>query len=265
MDNYLDKKRFNNYYLMLAQREANSLQRYARQISSLHLKTLVPRLNFNNEIDKFIDAQIKQITTAKNERECKECLFNIREEKRLIEQQNTELKMGSTKIVVSAELVNKLDAWGYVINGVGVVLSGFQVIAGAGITIASITHGNMIGLTAGSLLILHGVNGLYEGVTNISTGRSDTTGAVKKGYVRVAEFMGFSDKAGLLAYSGMDLALSGYGLARQIMKADAWRLFRHLPSDFVRNYKNMSTTALLIEGAGDGVALKSIADSYKSN
>lgn len=83
MDNYLDKKRLNSYYLVLAQREANSLRSYARKMSSQHLKTLFPRLNFNNEIDKFIDTQINKITTTKNERECKECLSNLREEKNL--------------------------------------------------------------------------------------------------------------------------------------------------------------------------------------
>lgn len=262
MDNYLDKKRLNNYYLVLAQREANILQNYARQISSTHLKNLIPRLNFNNEIDKFIGAQIKQITAAKNERECKECLFNIREEKRFIEQQNTALRMGSAKVVVSTELVNKLDAWGYVINGIGILLAGGQIIAGLGITAASLTHANVVGVFAGAMLILHGSNGIEESINNIRSGRSDSAGYLKKGYIETAEFMGLDGRVGAMAYSTVDVGLSIYGLARMILKPDAWRLFRHMPSDYVRSIKNTSAPALALEGIGDTLSIKSGYESY---
>ncbi len=261
MDNYLDKKRFNSYYLMLAQREASNLKSYARQVSAYHLKNLVPHLNFNNEIDKFIDAQLQGIGTAKNDRECREYLSNLKKERILINNQDIALKNGSAKVLVSAKLINKLDAWGYVINGVGVILGGFQIIAGFGIAAGSVSHGNAIGIAGGGLLILHGYNSVKEGFTNIYYGRNDSVGNVKKGYIAAASFMGFDSKVGGMAYSMMDLTLSGYGMSRLVLKPDTWRLFRHIPSDYVRNFRTMTAPSLLMEGAGDAISIKATYDN----
>lgn len=261
MDNYLDKKRFNSYYLTLALNEAENLRMAAQRASSRHLQDLFTRMNFNNEIEKFISSQLQGVKEAENEHECESCLFNLKEEKGFIYQQDNDLGMRRAQVVVSAELVNKLDTWGYIINGVSVVLSGFQVVAGLGLIIASVTHGNVIGLSGGAMLILHGINGIFEGSINISAGRSDTIGFVKGGYIKAANFMGFSDKVGIMAYGTMDITLSFYGLARQVIKTDTNRLFRYLPADYVRNYRKMSNKALLLEVAGDGLAVKSVYEN----
>ncbi|UNK26844.1 DUF4225 domain-containing protein [Serratia plymuthica] len=262
MDNYLDKQRLNSYYLMLAQREADNLRNYARQVSSYHLKNLIPYLNFNNEIAKLIQAQMERIHSAGSESECRECLFNLREEKRFISQQDMALRTGSAKIIASAELVHTLDSWGYMVNGIGVALGTGQIIAGLGITAASLGHLNIVGVFAGVALILHGTNGIQESVKNINSGLNNNTGFLKNGYIATARFIGFDARIGAIAYSVADVALSAYGLARMILKPDSWRLFRFLPSDFVRNIRTTSAPALLIEGLGDGLSIKSAYDSY---
>lgn len=81
MDNYLDKKRFNSYYLLQANDAAHYLRMTARKLSSQHLKNLISHINFNNEVDRFIEAQIQGIKKATDERECKLCLYNLQEEK----------------------------------------------------------------------------------------------------------------------------------------------------------------------------------------
>lgn len=261
MDNYLDKKRFNSYYLTLALDEAENLRITAQRASSRHLQDLFTRMNFNNEIEKFISSQLQGVKEAENEHECESCLYNLKEERGFIYQQDNDLGMHRAQVVVSAELVNKLDTWGYIINGVSVVLSGFQIAAGMGMIAASMTHANFIGISTGALLILHGINGGIEGLFNIVKNRSDTIGPVKKTYVQVANFMGYSDSVGLIAYSTMDISLSFYGLARHVIKPDSFRIYRYLPSDFVRNYKTMSNNALMLEAVGDGFAIKSMIDS----
>lgn len=182
--------------------------------------------------------------------------------KKFIEQQNIALRMGRAKVVVAAQLVNKLDTWGYVINGVAILLGGGQVLGGAGIVMAALSHGNIIAIGAGALLALHGLNSIEEGIKNIKSGKSDQTGFFKQRYIATAEFIGFDKKIGAIAYSSVDVALSAYGLSRMVLKPDAWRLFRHLPSDFVRNIKNTSAPALFIEGVGDGLSIKSAYDGY---
>lgn len=262
MDNYLNNKRFNSYLAVTAKWEAARLRNYADTLSGRYLKDFSTRLRFMDEMDKFIESQIKRITSSQNEKECEQCLFNLREEKKLLEKQETFLLLKSAKLVVSAELVNKLDSLGYVINGVGIFLGGFQVIAGIGITAVSFTHANVVGTIAGAALILHGLNGIEESVRNIKTGKSDNTGFLKERYMSTAEFMGFDRKIGSLAYSSTDIVLSVYGLSRIVLRPDTWRLFRHIPSDYVRSINNTSAPALMIEGIGDGLSIKSAYDSY---
>lgn len=82
-------------------------------------------------------------------------------------------------------------------------------------------------------------------------------GFLKEKYIETAKFIGFDAKTGSIAYSSMDIALSGYGLARSVLKPNAYRLFTFMPSDFVRNYKNMSVPALTIEAMGDVLSIRS--------
>jgi len=261
MDNYLDKKRFNSYYLLQANDAAHYLRMTARRLSSEHLKNLISHINFNNEIDRFIGAQIQGIKEATDEHTCKLCLYNLQKEKKLLHQQDAALRTGSAKIVVSAELVNNhLDAWGYFVNGVGVIIGSAQIIAGATIGVASLTSGNVIGVFAGATMFLHGTNNVFESLQNIRENRNDKEGFLRSGYVKTAEFLGFTPDAGRIAYSIADLSLSGYSLARMVLKPDSWRLYYYLPSDFIRNVKAAGAPSLALEALGDGFTLKSIYD-----
>lgn len=172
------------------------------------------------------------------------------------------LRSGTAAIHASVQLVKNGDIWGYVINGVGVVLSGLQVIAGVAVAGASLASGTMIGTAFGGMLVLHGLNGFQESVENLIYGKSDSVGLLKQGYVATAEFMGFDQKVVLIAYSSMDLALSLYGVVRLVQKPEAWRLFYYLNTDFVRGIKEMSRKELFIEIYNDGSAIKSISDTY---
>ncbi|WP_269724231.1 DUF4225 domain-containing protein [Yersinia enterocolitica] len=43
-----------------------------------------------------------------------------------------------------------------------------------------------------------------------------------------------------------------------VLKPDAWRLFRHIPSDYVRNIKTMGYGSLAIEGTGNALSVKQL-------
>ncbi|NEG61720.1 DUF4225 domain-containing protein [Pantoea agglomerans] len=267
MDNYLDKKRFNSYYLLQANDATHYLRMTARRLSSQHLRNLISHINFNNEVDRFIEAQLQGIKRAKDEHECKLCLYNLQVEKKLLHQQDAALRMGTAKIVVSADLANNhLDKWGYFVNGVGVLTGTGQIITGLSIAGVSLFSGNAIGIFAGATIFLHGLNNAYESFRNIRYDRNDTEGFLRGGYVVTAEFLGFSPVTGRIAYSLADLSLSGYGLARMVLKPDSWRLYRYLPSDFIRNLKTVGAPSLALEAPGDSFTLKSIYDQpHESN
>lgn len=151
--------------------------------------------------------------------------------------------------------------WSYLIDGFGVVLGGLQVVGGVGLISTSLATGNVIGVVAGTFLILHGINSTQEGAGNIMHKKSDTIGFMRDAYILSAEFMGFKGSVGAIAFSVMDLSLSGYGMARLALKPDTWRLFRYMNNDFIINIKTMSKTALTIEAYNDGWAIKSVMDN----
>lgn len=261
MDNYLDKNRFQSLYYTNALKDAKNLKEASNRAVTKYLKNFHTRYRFLAEIEGFIQSQLYVISNSKNEDVCRECLLNLKEENNYIEDQMHSLMNGRAKTVASAALVKELDTWGYMINGVGVVIGGFQVVAGAGIVISSLATGNIIGLGAGVLLVIHGFNSVQEGALNIADNRNDTTGFLKKGYIETANFLGFDNKTGSIAYSAMDLALSGYGLGRLVLKPDAFRLFKYIPADFIRNYKIMTAPALAIEATGDGLSIRSAVEA----
>lgn len=67
-----------------------------------------------------------------------------------------------------------------------------------------------------------------------------------------------------MAYSAVDLSLSAYGLGRMVLKPDAWCLFHHIPSDYIRNLKAMGAPTLTIEGVGDILSIKAGYDGMST-
>ncbi|AIR00129.1 hypothetical protein LG71_09570 [Pluralibacter gergoviae] len=262
MDNYLAKHRHQHYYNAIAQAEANTLTRKANFIAHSHLNHPLVRLDFNNEIQAFIKAQFDVISRTSDDNICQQCIQNIKAEIDYLDTQDRLLRSGNAAIHASISVIKDKDNWGYIINGIGVVLGGLQVVAGLAVISASLASGVVIGTAFGGMLVLHGLNGVQESAENLIFNKSDSIGFLKKGYIVTAKFLGFDSKVGQIAYSSMDLALSLYGFVRLIKKPEAWRLFYYLNTDYVRKIKEMSRNELLIEIYNDGIAIKSIRDSY---
>lgn len=258
---YWKPNRFKDYFLTMANAEANQLISTSNHLSLIHLSDGYNRIQFQDEIKIFINAQIDLIRHGSSDDECQQCIQNLKEEHQNLTRQDQLLRTGQAALHASIQFVQQEDLWGYVINGVGVVLSGLQVVAGFGVMAASAATGNIIGVGFGAMLTLHGINGVQEGVINVITGKNDAQGFLKDGYIGAAKFLGFDQKTGEIAYSSMDLALSAYGMFRLIRKPETFRLFYYMNSDFVRGVKDMSRFELGVEIYNDSMAIKSIYDN----
>lgn len=261
MDNYLAKNRFSDYLLTMANLEARQLSKLASTLADRHLKNAFVRSNFKDDIQNFIAHQLQSIRSAKSDSQCQQCVSNLQQERAWLDTQDRQLSMGNAQVVASAQLVEKNGIWGYVINGVGIVLSGMQTLAGVAFIYASIPTGNVIGFAFGSALALHGMNGVQENWIALRKKTNDPEGFLKDKYIQTAEFMDFDGNTGRLAYSYMDLALSGYGLFKLTLRPQAWRLYYFIRSDYVRNIKNMTKAELAIETYQDASAINSIYDN----
>jgi len=99
------------------------------------------------------------------------------------------------------------------------------------------------------------MNGVGSGIEGISKLREvqNPANPVRDAYEDVAEFLGFDQRLGLLAYQVVDLTTSYYGIFKLTLKPEAWRLFKYLPTDHYRKVQVMSKPALAINGAGAAV------------
>lgn len=265
MDNYWDKNRFSSYFLTMANLEAQQLYSKATEVSLMHLKDGFTQIAFQDDVKRFIDAQLSTLRSASSEAECQQCLIHLQEEHKNLSIQDQMLRSGQAALHASVQFVKNEKVWGYIINGVGVVLGGLQMVAGFGVIAASFATGNIIGIGFGAMLTLHGVNGVQEGFHNIIGGTNNSQGFLKQSYIAGAEFLGFDQKTGELAYTSMDLLLSGYGMARLIVKPQTYRLFHYPNTDYVRGIKNMTRFDLGVEIYNDSMSIKSIYNDMKEN
>lgn len=77
-------------------------------------------------------------------------------------------------------------------------------------------------------------------------------------YRSAASTLGYSHSAADMALGGVDLLLSGYGLLKLSLKPEAWRLFRYINTDYIRGWRNMGRTSLMLEDGADVSTLNSI-------
>ncbi|MGE9549953.1 DUF4225 domain-containing protein [Erwinia amylovora] len=263
MDNYLAKNRFSDYFLTMANLEARQLSETARTVSALHLTDLITRMRFMDEIQRFISSQMQTIRVATNDSVCQECLNNIKQERQYLGVQNEMLRTGRAAVSASVKFYHDNEKIiGYVIDGIGVVLGGLQLVVGLGIAASSLMTGNIIGTVVGVNLVLNGASSAYESLQKLQ-GKNDAEGFMKVAYMDAAEFLGFDRKSGMLAYQAVDLSTSYYGILKLSLKPESWRLFKYLPSDYYRKISTMSRPALIIKGVGAASKIGKMGLTYK--
>ena len=148
------------------------------------------------------------------------------------------------------ELANKIIF--YAKNGIGIAGGAMQVKTGA----QSIVSTRGLGFAYGGPMIMHGLNNIYEGATNIYNGNNEAVGFIRQGYRQF-----YKDAyQGDMAYYSADLLLSATGLARRVEKEDTFKLFRHIPTDSEHAYKQTGKISLMLEALVDAFSLNSLLD-----
>lgn len=67
MDNYWDKNRFSSYFLTMANLEAQQLYNKANEVSLIHLRDGFTQMAFQDDVRRFIDAQLGTIRASGSE------------------------------------------------------------------------------------------------------------------------------------------------------------------------------------------------------
>lgn len=144
--------------------------------------------------------------------------------------------------------------------GMAQVEAGFALVGGSYLT----GPGAVIGNTAGVALIIHGVGAIEENILSIKNGDPNYKGHVRRGYEKGAVMLGLTSEQGDIIYGGVDLILSGYGLFRNVIKPESYRLFKWINTDTVIGFKDMKGPALTMEMLIDGLTINSTYDVISS-
>lgn len=217
---------------------AVSLQGQACTLSARHISDGMLRLQFNREVAYYAQGIVKDVEAGR--KTTKEGLEAIRIEQNSLINQST--GVGEKSIGLAGGIA--------------------QVAAGGGVCYASL---GTLCFTFGATLFAHGFNNIYENGRNLFENRSDVEGPVRKGYQKVAEWTGGTEAHGNMAYLGVDLGLSIYGLSRKVVRPGAWRLWHYADTDYVRAYQNASRRALSLEAAADTLAGRSMLKEWKKS
>lgn len=265
MDIYLNPNRSINYYAAMAQIEANSLWNIATQVASAHFKDGLTRIRFLDEIKVFINAQRNDIRQARNDDVCKECIANLKAERDNLKVQDRMLRTGEAYLAAAVNLYeDNGKIVGYVISGVGIVLGGIQIVGGAMMAVGSASTGNILGVIAGATLIFHGTSNLMENIDKL-TGVPNPGNIAQNAYMGAAEFLGFERKTGMLAWQGMNMVTSMYGIFRPMLKPESWRLYDWLSTDFYRKVSTMTRPALAIEVGKSAHKIYTMGKTYNTD
>lgn len=265
MDIYFNRVKEINYYLTMAQIEANALWNVASQVSSFHIGDGLTRIRFLDEIKSFIATQLKCIRLATSGDFCFECIANLKTERENLRIQDRMLRTGEAYVAAAVKIYEENGKIvGYVISGIGVIAGVLQVVGGISMAIGSAGTGNIIGIVAGATLIFHGLSNSLQNIDKL-TGVKDPENIAQNAYMGTAEFLGFERKTGMIAYQGMNLITSAYGIFRPMVKPEAWRLYDWLPADFYRKISTMSRTALSIEIGKSTYQLYNIGRTYRTD
>ncbi|WP_240696869.1 DUF4225 domain-containing protein [Vibrio kanaloae] len=218
------------------------------------------KMQFVRDVDRFEQCLVNDFKSGKKN---KEAVFK-------------ELKKERQNLIDQGALIAQ--------KGIGLVAGVMQVAAGAGICYAS---AGSLCLIVGTPMAAHGMSNIQENGKYFLDGDENATGFVRKGYQHTAEFLGYSKSHGDIAYYGIDLSLSAYGLAAKTTtvknasetyqvipkpnlkpmpwtntrKAKQFKLFRYSSEDYLRGYQAMSKSALGVEIGADYYNIDSIMDS----
>ena len=245
-----------SYDIAVVRKAGKGLTMQATSLANRHIRSGVLKNQFVREIDRF-----------------EQCLVNdVERGKKTKEQALTEMKREQSSLMEQSSLIAS--------KGIGVIAGAMQVAAGGAICIYSAASLCSIG----ALLVAHGANNMYENGKYFVDGEEDATGLVREAYQGAAEFAGYPKSYGNMAYYGVDLALSGYGVfaktttvknaaeTYQIVsktnlkpmpwtkspKAKQLKLFRYSAEDYLRGYQASSRLSLGAESVSDSFTTYSL-------
>lgn len=235
------------------QRAIKQLHEVSNATAYRYLPSGRSRSDFFNEINALINGITREVSS--NCMSPGGAVKILNEETAYLRQQQFQLMAGSIVQYAAVEKQQAGRLTKLVLKQVGFVGGGIQVFGGFGICAASL---GSLCAAYGAPLAVHGINNVYENGYYLLY-RKGLAGYTRQAYRAIARQLGYSDNQADMAYGIVDISLSGYGLTRSVLRADTFRLFRHINTDYIRGWKEMGAIPLRAEILGD---VNTLTDIY---
>lgn len=220
------------------------------------------RYDFVGNVEAFSEAQLECINGNGTQEEKIRSLSYLQQEQEYLEKQIMLLRSKQVKPAASVEIRIINGVASYIVKSIGLIGGVLQIASGGLLLLAG--SPTIVGSAIGVMLILHGVNNIYENGASLFLGNDNATGPVTYLYGEAANLIGLDKSYGKLAFAGIDLALSASALFGTELVPYAWRLFQYIPSDYEMGFRTMSTFSLFVELLPDAATLYSGTQVYFS-
>lgn len=215
---------------------AGLLTGQACTLSAQHIQDGMLRIQFNREVAYYARGIVRDVEDGSKSAE--EGLRALEDEQSMLTKSATALQ-----------------------QGIGLAAGILQVTGG--VAMCGDTYG--LGCGIGLLTATHGLNNIYENGTNLLEARTDSQGYVRKFYQGVSEMSGGTESEGNMAYGAFDLAFSGFGAFRKVLKPGSWRLYEYVKTDYIRAYKLLNKRALMFDRVSDAVTGRSMYKDWEKH
>ncbi|WP_242685606.1 DUF4225 domain-containing protein [Photorhabdus sp. RW14-46] len=235
--------------------KVRELRELAKTLSFRYLTHSKIRMDFNSKINLFVEDILGQVRIH--------CLSSngaieiIQFEIDHLKEQAFCLTANRVKQYAIIEREKEKSSYtNLILKQIGFVGGGTQILAGYTVCKASL---GLACASFGAPLMAHGYNNVVENGYYLLY-RENINGGVREGYRYVANKIGLSDKDADITYATVDLALSGYGIFKKVLKPreKSWKLFKNINSDFIRGWREMGVVSLTTEGIVDVSTVLSI-------
>lgn len=257
--------RVNDYYHVMGNLEGRAVIE-AGLTASQFIKNNRVRMDFRNNLSLFVENQLEVLNGDYSELQKKHSMSYLKQEKDYLSHQEFLLRYKKAIVAASITIEFVEEVAGvvgyYVVKGVGIYAGYAQIIAGVALIGGSYATGPgaIIGNIAGVALVVHGLGAIEENVMSLYNHNPDYKGVLRRGYERAAIYAGLSSQQGDIIYGGIDLALSGYGLFRNVMLPEKNRLFYWMYNDTIVGFKDMKGPALTMEMLIDALTIDGMKD-----
>ncbi|WP_145561872.1 DUF4225 domain-containing protein [Yersinia aldovae] len=253
-----------SYSLNTLERKKEDIKRLAMNVAFLYINDVRLRSGFiysENELASHYINEFKLGNLSYSD-----AITKLHEQYKVLNDRNFELISGQAKLFAIAERKKEQNSVKRIIlSQVGFVSGGLQIVGGFGICYAN------LGAACGSLgvpLMAHGAENTWENGYYLLFRESPDSMLLRNAYRYAAVQLGGTERDGDIAYSTVDLTLSGVTLFRSVLKPDAWKLFHYIREDYIIGWKTLGVAGITSEFVGNsatGFSIYQIIDNNNEN